>query len=231
MATQKPISTISYNSEAFLREKLEALYKAHIVQAYMYICHKGEDGDKDHIHVFIIPNKRIDPMDLADEFKEFDHKHPTKPLCCRPFRPSKEEDWILYAVHDSQYLRTKYSNNEKGEKIPYKYEDIHTSELFDVETCFIRAKSHLERTSANMADRLQNGVNPITLIKEGNNPYIVNSIVTALGHSDYTRVSNELAQITIKYNALQEFLLQSGFVISYDDDGFPSRIERCSDAK
>ena len=48
MATQKPISTISYNSESFLKEKLDIWLSAHIIQAYQYIFHKGEDvvGEK-----------------------------------------------------------------------------------------------------------------------------------------------------------------------------------------
>ena len=93
MATQKPISTISYNTEAFLHEKLEIWLNAHIIQAYQYICHKGEDGDKDHIHLRIEPNKKLDPMDLQDQLKEYQIGC-EKPLGCRPFRPSKEEDWI-----------------------------------------------------------------------------------------------------------------------------------------
>lgn len=103
MATQKPISTISYNSESFLKEKLDIWVKAHIIQAYQYICHKGEDGDKDHIHLRIEPNKKLDPMDLADELKEF-IQGKDKPLGVRPFRPSKEEDWFMYVVHDAEYL-------------------------------------------------------------------------------------------------------------------------------
>ena len=104
MATQKPISTISYNTEPFLKEKLDTWYQAHIIQAYQYICHKGEDGDKDHIHVRIEPNKKLDPMDLIEQLREYQIGK-DKPLGCRPFRPSKEEDWILYAVHDEEYLK------------------------------------------------------------------------------------------------------------------------------
>ena len=87
MATQKPISTISYNSELFLKEKLDNWIKAHIIQTYMYICHKGEDGDKDHIHVRIEPNKKLDPMDLQAQLLEYKIGN-DKPLGCRPFRPS-----------------------------------------------------------------------------------------------------------------------------------------------
>lgn len=70
MATQRPISTISYNTEAFLKEKLDTWFEAHIIQAYQYIKHKGEDGDKDHIHLRIEPNRRLDPMELVDALKE-----------------------------------------------------------------------------------------------------------------------------------------------------------------
>ena len=147
MATQKPISTISYNTEAFLKEKLDTWYQAHIIQAYMYICHKGEDGDKDHIHVRIEPNKRIDPMDLKEGLNEYQIGH-DKPLTCRPFRPSVEEDWVLYAVHDEKYLKLKYGS-DKGEKIPYQWSDIKASEGYDVEVAYLRAKSKQEHTSTS----------------------------------------------------------------------------------
>lgn len=90
MATQKPISTISYNSEKFLKEKLTSWYNAHIIQAYQYILHKGEDGDKDHIHLRIEPNKRVDPMSLSEDLKEFEAGK-EKPRGCRPWRPSKRK--------------------------------------------------------------------------------------------------------------------------------------------
>ena len=113
MATQKPISTISYNTELFLKEKLDTWYEAHIIQSYQYICHKGEDGDKDHIHVRIEPNKRVDPMDLQVQLREFQIGK-EKPLGCRPFRPSKEEDWffsyivvflLLLSVYDKYIIK------------------------------------------------------------------------------------------------------------------------------
>jgi len=107
MATQKPISTISYNTEAFLIEKLEELRKAHTIQAFQYIKHKGEDGDKDHIHLRIEPNRALDPMDLTDLLREYQFGK-DKPLGVRTWRPSKEEDWFLYAVHDSAYMKLKY---------------------------------------------------------------------------------------------------------------------------
>ena len=218
MATQKPISTISYNSEIFLKEKLDNWIKAHIIQAYMYICHKGEDGDKDHIHVRIEPNKKLDPMDLQAQLLE----HPfgqEKPLGCRPFRPSKEEDWILYAVHDETYLKLKYGGGEKREKLPYKWQDIVVSEFFDMEIAFIRAKAHLEHSSVNMAARLQNGENPMNLLLTGENVYTVNAIMRTLQSNDYHRVTKELQKVQAELNMLIDAVHDYGLSIECDDEG------------
>lgn len=218
MATQKPISTISYNTEAFLREKLETWLKAHIIQTYMYICHKGESGDKDHIHLRIEPNKKLDPMDLQEELREYQIGN-DKPLGCRPFRPSKEEDWILYAVHDEQYLKLKYGGGEKGEKLPYKWQDIKVPEYYDMEIAFIRAKSYLDHTTVNMATRLQNGDNPLNLILQGENVYTVNALIRALSVTDYQRLQNEFNNVSAKLNALIQAVEDYGLSIEADDDG------------
>lgn len=218
MATQKPISTISYNTELFLKEKLENWLDAHIIQAYQYIVHKGEDGDKDHIHLRVEPNKKIDCMDLLDELKEYQIGI-DKPLCCRPFRPSKEEDWILYAVHDEQYLKLKYGGGEKGEKLPYRWQDIKVPENYDMEIAFIRAKSYLEHTSVNMATRLQSGENPLSLILQGENVYTVNAIMRALSVTDYQRVISELSDVTRRLNMLTEAVEEYGLIIEFDENG------------
>lgn len=191
MATQKPISTISYNTEPFLREKLETWLKAHIIQSYMYICHKGEDGDKDHIHLRIEPNKKLDPMDLTEQLKEYVVGN-EKPLCCRPWRPSNEEDWTLYAVHDEEYLKIKYGGGEKGEKLPYDWKDVKVPDNYDMEVCYLRAKSKLKHTSANMSERMRQGEKPLSLIQQGENVYMVNAIMRALQSTDYNRLQDEI---------------------------------------
>lgn len=218
MATRKPISTISYNTESFLHEKLEIWLSAHKIQAYQYICHKGEDGDKDHIHVRIEPNMNIDPMDFQDELREFQIGK-EKPLGCRPFRPSKEEDWILYAVHDPQYLSLKYGGGDKGEKLPYEWQDIRVPDNYDMEIAFVRAKSSLAHSSVNMATRIQNGVNPLNLILEGENPYLVNSLMRAVSSTDYQRVASENAELRKVVNQLSQAIENYGLVVLADDDG------------
>lgn len=218
MATQKPISTICYNTEKFLKEKLDIWLNAHIIQAYQYICHVGEDGDKDHIHLRIEPNKKLDPMDLQDELREYQIGK-SKPLGCRPFRPSKEEDWFLYAVHDSQYLKLKYGGGEKGEKIPYKWQDIVVPDNYDCEVAFIRAKAKLEHTSVNMASRLQDGESAMSLILQGENVYTVNALMKALSLNDYNRLAEDNKNLAYKYNALIDAVLDYGLIIKHDESG------------
>lgn len=199
MATQKPISTISYNTEAFLKEKLDSWVSAHIIQCYQYICHKGEDGDKDHIHLRIEPNKKLDPMQLTEELKEY-QMGKEKPLGVRPWRPSSEADWCLYVVHDAEYLALKYGGGEKGEKLPYEWNQIVASDGYDVEIMFIRAKASLKHSTVNMATRIQQGEKPLSMIMQGENPYVVNAIMRAAMRNDYERLQDELLQVNQEAN-------------------------------
>lgn len=225
MATQKPISTISYNSESFLIEKLQILYDAHIIQAWQYIVHKGEDGDKDHIHLRIEPNKRIDAMDLTEKFKEFE-KGKDKPLGVRPWRNSKEEDWYLYAVHDSDYLSLKYGGGDRGEKLPYDWKDIKTSPDYDLETSWIRAKAAQKHSTVNIAFSIQNGQNPVDLLKQGENPYTLLNVMRLLSGNDYSRLASDYKELYIQYqnlmdkfDSLVDALNRDGLIVSFDDNG------------
>lgn len=121
MLTQKPIATISYNSEKFLVGVLDALLKSKRIEFYTYIPHKGEydeitkHQDKDHIHVFIIPNGRLDTVELLDNFVEITPEH-EKPLRCINFVSSRFDAWYLYSIHDRDYLNTLH------EKRQYEYD-------------------------------------------------------------------------------------------------------------
>lgn len=225
MATQKPISTISYNTESFLVEKLQSLYEAHIIQAWQYINHKGEDGDKDHIHLRIEPNKRIDAMDLTEVFKEFE-KGKDKPLGVRTWRPSVEEDWYLYAVHDSDYLALKYGGGYKGEKLPYDWKSINTSPDYDLEAAWVRAKAKQKHSTVNIATSIQNGQKPVDLLMQGENPYIVLNVMRLLSGDDYTRLASDhkdlydaYQSVLDKLESLVNALEREGLIVSFDDNG------------
>lgn len=217
MATQKPISTISYNSEPFLREKLENWYNAHIIQAYQYIFHHGEGGDKDHIHLRIEPNRKLDPMTLSDELREY-IPNCEKPLCCLTWRPSKEEDWVLYVVHDDEYLKLKYSSDE-NEKLPYDWQDIRVPENYDMRTVFVRAKASLKHSSVSVANRLKSGEDPLNLIFEGESVYLTNALLSALNKTDYSRAVQELKETQFELFELKSCIARSGFKVAPDENG------------
>lgn len=112
MNTQLPISTISYNTVEYLDSVLSKLLNTGKIEFFCYIQHKGEYDeetkltDKDHIHLFVIPNGRINTVDLGKLFIE--PCADIKPLKCINWVTSKADDFILYNTHDKYYLLSKF---------------------------------------------------------------------------------------------------------------------------
>lgn len=133
--SKQPLSTISYNTDEFLKLRLEQLKAKDMISHYMYIHHKGETDpndpdeipEKDHVHLIVFPLKSLDMIALRKKFEEPDPTN-DKPLGVRPFHITKENrvvDWELYAIHDPRYLRG------KGLKRDYHYshKDIITDDV------------------------------------------------------------------------------------------------------
>lgn len=157
--TALPISTISYNSKDFLLTKLDELFNAGKLDDYRTINHKGEGGDKDHWHVFMIPTRRIDTAQLRMEFQEIDINNPEKPLGVMPMRKSSSDDWLMYSLHDEAYLKTHSKNDEANHKIRYQLEDVITPFIEQLQRDYKRAIS-LRRTEAQIViDELDSGTN------------------------------------------------------------------------
>ena len=120
MKTSKSISTIHYVEPIKLKVKLDDLVIKNHISFYCFIKHLKEDDEtKDHIHLFIIPNGRIDTDALREELEFLDLNKPTMPIRCLPFTNSKFQDWYLYSLHNKAYLLSKaqarkyqYSNEE-----------------------------------------------------------------------------------------------------------------------
>lgn len=145
MRTSKPISTISYNSENFLREKIEYWKKVGWIEFGMWILHNPEaDEKKAHYHVFLKPAKLIQTTDLEDDSQEIDPHNPDKPFKMISFRVSKESDWILYGIHDKAYLM------EKG------LEREHHYDISDIQsTCEDTLKDIISHMSDERKGRLE----------------------------------------------------------------------------
>ena len=108
MRTSKPISTISYNSEQFLKQKINDWKKAGIIEFGMWIRHEPEsDEKKAHYHVFLKPAQLLQTVFLEEDSIEIDPLNPDKPFKMISFRVSKESDWVLYSIHEKGYLQEK----------------------------------------------------------------------------------------------------------------------------
>lgn len=132
MKTSKPISTISYNTERFLAEKIYYWKKQGLIEYGMWIKHEPDvDGKKEHFHVYLQPSKLIqteflvdDSIEIDTNWKPLDEKflsvlsedeqkkeieaHEKKRYFkMNVFHSSKPDDWILYAIHDEKYLTQK----------------------------------------------------------------------------------------------------------------------------
>lgn len=132
MKTRLPISTISFNTESFLKGKLRELQRNHFIDFWAYVKHVPEkDESKEHFHVWIYPNITVNTGELEEEFKEID-PHNSKPKRCMPFRQSQSknklsggiDDWILYSIHDIAYLASKGQSRE----FHYQFSDVVSSD-------------------------------------------------------------------------------------------------------
>lgn len=124
MKTSKPISTISYNTENFLRNKIYEWKKDGIIEYGMWIYHRPDvDGDKPHYHVYLQPSMLIQTDFLIEQSIEIDtswkplesyadekekERHEKKQfLKMTVFKSSEPNNWILYGLHDENYLLQK----------------------------------------------------------------------------------------------------------------------------
>ena len=186
MATLKPTSTINYSSVEFLKGALDRLYDANLIQAYAFIHHLGEDGDKDHNHLWIAPNKAIDVKAVAEQYlteKRLEEQPGSvygtwkEYGCLTRWYPSEENNWLLYALHDADYLRQKGQGNDG--KTPYNLSDI-VCRGMDVERWYRSARCILAGSSSQVTRRVLSGETMAELLLDGVNPNTLNAISSVL---------------------------------------------------
>lgn len=132
MKTSQMISTISYNTKDFLQVKLNELVQLGVIDFWCAIFHKKEkDESKDHTHLFMIPNHKLDTVDLNEYLTE-----PVSgqlPLGCTVYWKIVQKghiyDWFLYVLHDTQYLKFKGLEREYH----YTQDEFFSNSLVDVE--------------------------------------------------------------------------------------------------
>lgn len=165
-----PISTISYNTEEFLKQKLDDLISAKIIEFYFYVPHKGEDdeaGKKDHIHVYMQPCSILDTSLLIDEFIEHDLSDlSAKPKKSLPIKSSKPDDAIMYFIHDRSYLAYK----GESRKYHYRLEDVRTSDIDEFNYYFKSIDLTKITPYKRMLDAQELGMNFADYLKKGSIP-------------------------------------------------------------
>lgn len=161
MATKQAISTISYNTQPFLEDVLQRLIQSQVISFYAWIQHKGEYDerlnytDKDHIHLYVEPNKKLDPMDLSMHFLEADPDNP-RPLGVISWRTSNFAEWFLYNTHDPDYLAAHFETKQ----YQYSYEDFvssHFDDFMNKVMDALRSASNGYARNKNLVNFLNNG--------------------------------------------------------------------------
>lgn len=104
--TSKPLSTVTWNSEQFLVNRLNDLMKNGVISYWCYVLHKAEKSEgKDHIHLYFEPRKMVDPVDFRSYLCEVDIANPSKPIMPSRIQPSKGNHWVAYCRHDPVYIK------------------------------------------------------------------------------------------------------------------------------
>lgn len=186
--TALPMSTISYNSQDFLLMKLDELHQAGKLDDFRAIKHFGEDGDKDHFHVIVFPSKRLDFTAVSSEFKEADMSKPGKLLGVMPWRRSEPDHWLMYALHDEDYLRAHQKNDEASHKIRYQLSDIFTPFPELLERDYRKALPLKNTDSQLILQCLEKGMSATEIMYSYDiSPMKVNAVVSAWhqGHKAY----------------------------------------------
>lgn len=188
MKSKKTISFISWNTIPFLYKTLDSLYNEQIVQYFITIEHKAEEDEKkDHSHVILFPNVSIDYMDLKIRFCE-PQLHGLQPLGIS-FRPQYvgkdcEYDWLLYNLHDPNYIRSKY---KEMKKYSYKPDDFYSPDINTLEDMIYQAYHTTDFYKDKVInDLLKNGVSPTKLIDNGYIP-----IKDACSYHHYFQMTKE----------------------------------------
>lgn len=134
MQTIRTISNISFNSLEFFEHKVFELLKNGVIDWCHWIAHKAEDDEKKaHIHFVLKPSCRIDTNKLRQQFFELDATNALPLAPTTDWRPvSSMDDWLLYAVHDTDYLKSK----RQTRKFAYMKKDIRSTDFDALNECW-----------------------------------------------------------------------------------------------
>lgn len=128
MKTNKSISNISYHTPHFFSQRVKELRENGTIPPCLWIYHKGESGDKEHIHFVLLGGyMSLNTEGLSSLFG-------TELIAGKPasvtnlWKSTKSlDDWILYAIHEPTYLLHKGETKEHH----YNIDDIQYTDNMD----------------------------------------------------------------------------------------------------
>ena len=167
MKTARPFSTISYNSESFLKSKLDELVENGVLDFWAFIDHAPEEDElKAHKHVYFIPSTMLQTDYIKKYLQEFDEKNPDKPLGVTIFSSSKFDDWFLYGCHDKAYLASK-GQSRKQHYVKSQFVTSNEDHFGELIRCVDRSKYiGMER----LVDAVTNGMDFADMVRLGQVP-------------------------------------------------------------
>lgn len=151
-------SYISYLPYYKLKTYLEGLILTGEIEFFMMIEHFGENGGKNHIHLYVESRyKNVDNIVsgyiIYDEHGALKTSFPNK---------SDLSNWYWYVLHDKEYLLKKGLKK----KIEYKFEDLYISDYTYFLDCVKDLRSISEKNKY-ILECISNGESPTSLYKRG----------------------------------------------------------------
>lgn len=183
MNTSKPIGTISYNTPNFLSNTLSSLWREGVIEDYRAIFHYAEqEGKKDHFHVIVFPSARLDTVELKKRFDEPDPFNKI-PLSCMPFRCSEPLNWLMYVIHDPDYIKSHPKDNDGDGKQLYTLPEIVTPYRDLLERDYMRACNTVrQNTNQQIMGKAAEGKRFMEILAEvpTANPVSLNAILAGM---------------------------------------------------
>ena len=160
MRTQKAISNIAYHRPEIFGSKLADLRKSGKIGPALWIAHKGEDGDKPHIHFVLLGGWTTYNTDGLSALFGVDVIDGQPATVTALWRTTKSlNDWLLYAVHHPKYLLTKGLRRA----VSYTWDDVRCTPG-DEDTCRLLIREATEAVDS-LGDRTTARL--IALAKQG----------------------------------------------------------------
>ena len=125
MRSGKSLSSIAYHRASVFATITNGLRKSGAIGPALWIPHKGEGGDKDHIHLLLLGGFKTYNTEGLGSLWGFDIEGDEKRSVSALWRTTKNTaDWLLYCLHDPKYLALKGLERECA----YDWADMRVTE-------------------------------------------------------------------------------------------------------